>query len=87
MTIIGDTFNTYMSSQGQGNSQGEGWHHQTRIQHHQRLHVCAARSIYAIEVHTDMWINTSVEFPDDTVQTFESTEHVHVEQDGAVNTQ
>ncbi|OQE79468.1 hypothetical protein PENNAL_c0051G11488 [Penicillium nalgiovense] len=29
----------------------------------------------------------TVEFPDDTVQTFESTEHVHVEQDGAVNTQ
>lgn len=34
-----------------------------------------------------MWIVTSVEFPDDTVQTFESTEHVHVEQDGAVSTQ
>ncbi|KAJ6188243.1 Proteinase inhibitor propeptide [Penicillium mononematosum] len=29
----------------------------------------------------------TVEFPDDTVQTFESTEHVHVEQDGAMNTQ
>ncbi|KAJ5499255.1 hypothetical protein LT330_000154 [Penicillium expansum] len=28
----------------------------------------------------------TVEFPDDTVQTFESTEYVHVEQDGAVTT-
>ena len=34
-----------------------------------------------------MWINTSVEFPDDTIQVLESTEHVHVEQDGDVNTQ
>ncbi|KAJ5164078.1 Proteinase inhibitor propeptide [Penicillium coprophilum] len=29
----------------------------------------------------------TVEFPDDNVQSFESTEHVHVEQDGAVETQ
>ncbi|KAJ5856539.1 Proteinase inhibitor propeptide [Penicillium soppii] len=29
----------------------------------------------------------TIEFPDDTVQTLESTEHVHVEQDGAMNTQ
>ncbi|KAJ5467610.1 Proteinase inhibitorpropeptide [Penicillium sp. IBT 31633x] len=29
----------------------------------------------------------TVEFPDDSVQTFESTEHVHVEQDGEVTTQ
>ncbi|KAJ5960939.1 Proteinase inhibitor propeptide [Penicillium vulpinum] len=29
----------------------------------------------------------TAEFPDDNVQTFESTEHVHVEQDGAVETQ
>lgn len=41
--------------------------------------------IYTIEVHADIWINTSVEFPDDTVQTLKSTEHVHIEQDGAVS--
>ena len=40
--------------------------------------------IYTIEVHANIW-NTSVEFPDDTVQTLKSTEHVHIEQDGAVN--
>ncbi|KAF7526254.1 hypothetical protein PCG10_004190 [Penicillium crustosum] len=28
----------------------------------------------------------TVEFPENTVQTFESTEHVHVEQDGGVTT-
>ncbi|EKV06465.1 hypothetical protein PDIG_69780 [Penicillium digitatum PHI26] len=28
----------------------------------------------------------TVEFPDDTVQTFQSTKHVHVEQDGAATT-
>ncbi|CDM34443.1 hypothetical protein DTO013E5_4952 [Penicillium roqueforti] len=27
----------------------------------------------------------TVEFPDDTVQTLKSTEHVHIEQDGAVS--
>jgi hypothetical protein len=32
-------------------------------------------------------LNDSIEFPDDTYQTLESTEHVHVEEDGAVNTQ
>jgi hypothetical protein len=42
--------------------------------------------IYAIETDADVWINTSVEFPDDNVQTFKSTKHVHIEQDGDVST-
>ncbi|CAI7668700.1 unnamed protein product [Penicillium palitans] len=29
----------------------------------------------------------TVEFPEDNVQTFESTQHVHVERDGGVTTQ
>lgn len=31
--------------------------------------------------------NHSVEFPDDSVRTLESNEHIHVEQDGEVRTQ
>lgn len=31
--------------------------------------------------------SNSVEFPDDLAQTLDSTEHIHVEQDGVVSTQ
>lgn len=37
------------------------------------------------QIRTD--ISTSVEYPDDLVSVFESSEHIHVEQDGEVKTQ
>lgn len=33
------------------------------------------------------WLPFRVEFPDDQAQTLQTTEHIHVEQDGEVRTQ